>query len=375
MAATFSIERDALLGAMQLVAGVLEKRQTLPILSHVLFTIEGDRLAMVATDLELELVSHATLSAPVSKSLSITMPGRKLFDLCRALPEGSTLTLNCQPTRVVVESKLDHAKSRFDMATLPADDFPRMAVGDEQASVFALPQKVLKDLLLRTQFAMAQQDVRHYLNGLLLELLPGSVRAVATDGHRLALSTVAYKHGQEPRQLIVPRKGALELARFLEDSDDTIELRMTERNIGVHATSFSFVSKLIDHRFPDYQRALPQAGDKSVEINRSLLKASLSRVAILSNEKFRGISIKFENGKGHIVANNPEQEIAEETLDLQYNGPSLEVGFNVNYLLDVLNVLSTDTVRFVLTDATGSVEIRGVGTDDDSMYVVMPLRL
>lgn len=375
MATTFSIERDQLLAAMQLVAGVLEKRQTLPILSHVLLQLEGDQLSLVATDLELELVARAPLSAPVDKKVEITVPGRKLLDLCRALPDQTGLTLRCQANRVGVEADLAHSASKFDLSTLPAKDFPRMAVDDAEGLQLRVPQKTLKALLNRTQFAMAQQDVRHYLNGLLLEVMPSALRTVATDGHRLALSTESFEHDLAPKQVIVPRKGVAELSRFLEDTDELIDLQINDRNLTVHAPAFSFVSKLIDHRFPDYQRALPKAGDKIVEVDRTLLKASLSRVAILSNEKFRGISIQFAKNKGVILANNPEQENAEETIDLSYDGPDIEIGFNVNYLLDVLSTLTCATVRFVLTDASGSVEIRGVEAADDSMYVVMPLRL
>lgn len=371
---SFMVQRDALLASMQLVAGVLERRQTLPILSHVLMQVENQTLTLIATDLELELVSHVALSEAVEEPFSLTVPGRKLLDICRALPEQTGLSFRCQKSKVVVQADLDRAATRFDLAMLPTNDFPRIAVSTQMPYQLSIKQADLKALFARTQFAMAQHDVRPYLNGILLETLAGKLRTVATDGHRLAMSTMDFAHELEPKQVIVPRKAVMELSRFLGDQDG-IELHISDHYLSIHAPSFSFVSKLIDHRFPDYRRALPKGGDKVIEIERTRLKESLSRTAILSNEKFRGIQLKFSNQLIHIVANNPEQEVAEEKLSLQYDGDDFEIGFNVNYLLDVLNHIGSDKVKFIFKDATCSVEVRGVGVADDSLYVVMPLRL
>lgn len=375
MATVFSIERNALLNALQLVGGVLERRQTLPILSHVLLSLKEIELTVTATDLEIELVARATLAEAVPKATQLTVPGRKLLDICRALPDGAMLTLSCQKDKLCLKSDLAQGASKFNLAMLPANDFPTIEMESDIKCQFSMTQRSLKALLQKTQFAMAQQDVRHYLNGLLFEIRDRHIRVVATDGHRLAMSGVVVDHQLEPRQVIIPRKGVSELARFLGVDDEPVEIHISHHYLSIHARDFQFTSKLIDHRFPDYQRALPKGGDKVIHVNRELLKASLSRAAILSNEKFRGISLKFDKNEMQIKANNPEQEIAEERLALDYDGEGFEIGFNVNYLLDVLNTLNTDLVVFTFSDATSSVEVRGEDQEDESLYVVMPLRL
>lgn len=372
---TFSIATKSLLSAMQLVVGVLERRQTLPILSHVLMQLDGERLTIIATDLELELVAHVALPESVQKPFALTVPGRKLLDICRALPEQSGLLIRCQKSKVILQADLEGGVSRFDLAMLPAKDFPRIAVTSSAPYQFSIAQAVLKSLFARTQFAMAQHDVRPYLNGILLEVLPNQLRAVATDGHRLAMSTCEFSHQLEAKQVIVPRKAVMELTRFLSESDDNIEVQISDHYLSASASSFSFVCKLIDHRFPDYRRALPKGGDKVIAMGRARLKDSLSRTAILSNEKFRGIQLKFSHQLMRIVAHNPEQEVAEEHMGLSYDGDDFDIGFNVNYLLDALHHLSSEQVKFVFKDATCSVEIRGVDVSDDTLYVVMPLRL
>jgi DNA polymerase III subunit beta len=371
----FFIATKNLLTAMQLVVGVLERRQTLPILSHVLMQLDGKRLTIIATDLELELVAHVALSESVQQPFALTVPGRKLLDICRALPEHAGLHIRCQKSKVILKTDLEHGVSRFDLAMLPAKDFPRIAVTSSVPYQFSIAQAVLKSLFARTQFAMAQHDVRPYLNGILLEVLPNQLRTVATDGHRLAMSTCEFSHALEAKQVIVPRKAVVELTRFLSEGDSNIELQISDHYLSAHAPSFSFVSKLIDHRFPDYRRALPKGGDKTIVMERTRLKDSLSRTAILCNEKFRGIQLKFSDQLMCVVAHNPEQEVAEEKLTLSYDGGDFDIGFNVNYLLDALNHLSSEQVMFIFKDATCSVELRGVDVSDDTLYVVMPLRL
>jgi DNA polymerase-3 subunit beta len=285
------------------------------------------------------------------------------------------MDFSCQKDKLSIKATHAHGSSRFDLAMLPARDFPRIDAAQSEDEQIMLPQSLLKRLLVSTQFAMAQQDVRHYLNGILMEVKAGSLRTVATDGHRLAMATVAYDHAVADKQIIIPRKGVAELARYLSDTPEEVGITINEHFLTIKGPSFALTSKLIDHRFPDYQRALPKGGDKTIQVERELLKSCLSRAAILSNEKFRGISLHFAKDEVSVKANNPEQEVAEEKVQLDYAGPDFSIGFNVNYLLDVVNTLTTELVQFTFGDASSSVEVRGVSHDVDALYVVMPLRL
>lgn len=363
------IKREALLRPLQQVLGVVERRQTMPILANVL--VEGAKgvIRLTATDLEVEL--RTSVAEGVIEEGSTTIPGRKLGDICRSLPEGADIEISSKGSEAVV---IRSGRSRFTLATLPAEDFPSVE-GGVKGSVVTLPQGELKGVLEGTAFAMAQQDVRYYLNGLLLELSKGRIRAVATDGHRLALAERAMETGVEsPTQVIVPRKGVMELTRLLEGGEEPATVTVGTNHLRVEFGAVGFTSKLIDGRFPDYMRVIPQGGDKRVVVDRETLKAALGRTAILSNEKYRGVRFELAAGLIRMQAHNPEQEAAEEELEVEYGGEGLEIGFNANYMLDALAALRADQAVLTLTDANSSCLVEG-REDSSSRYVVMPMRL
>jgi DNA polymerase-3 subunit beta len=365
----FSISRDALLKPLNLVAGVVERRQTLPILANVLMVLDGDRLSLTGTDLEVELVGRVQL-AVAGDSGEVTVPARKLVDICKSLPEGSDIEFSVQESKVKVKS----GRSRFTLSTLPAREFPNVedSMGTHQLTI---KQGQLKRLIDRTGFAMAQQDVRYYLNGMLWEINAKQLRVVATDGHRLAMCTLPEKVDTNgDTQVILPRKGVLELARLLMEEDAEIAIVIGSNHIRATTNDFTFTSKLVDGKFPDYQRVLPRSPDKIVLGSRLDLRQAFTRTAILSNEKYRGVRLKLTENTLDIVANNPEQEEAEETVSVDYQGDSLEVGFNVSYLLDVLGVLSGERIKLSLADPNSSALLEESDAGD-SLYVVMPMRL
>lgn len=365
----FSIQREALLKPLQLVAGVVERRQTMPVLSNVLLVIEGQTLSMTGTDTEVELVGRVTLEEPAQAG-EITVPARKLMDICKSLPNDSIIDIRLEDNKLVIKS----GRSRFTLTTLPADDFPSVEDGPGSLTL-NIEQSKLRHLVERTSFAMAQQDVRYYLNGLLLELRSGQLRAVATDGHRLAMCSVATGiEKADVHQVIVPRKGILELARLMNNDAEHVNIVLGNNHIRATTDEFTFTSKLVDGKFPDYERVLPRGGDKLVLADRQGLKEAFSRTAILSNEKYRGIRLHLESALLNIQANNPEQEEAKEEVSVDYSGESLDIGFNVSYLLDVLTVMSTEQVRIILSDSNSSALLQE-SDNDDSAYVVMPMRL
>lgn len=368
-----STQRETLLKPLQLVMGVVERRQTLPILANVLLSAHSQQLSVTGTDLEVELLSRITLENPLKAEGDITVPGRKLLDLCRALPEGATIDLIVDHDRMIVRS----GHSRFHLSTLPASDFPTIEKPDVETE-FSISQEQLRHLTERTHFAMAQQDVRYYLNGLLLELKEGMIRAVATDGHRLALNAVdAPVISTVFAQVIVPRKGITELMRLLDEKEIELSAMMNSNHIRIEAPSFTFTSKLVDGRFPDYEKVLPKGGDKEIILDRDVLKQALGRASILSNEKFRGVRLQLRSNLLRILANNPEQEEAEEELVISYQGENLDIGFNAGYLLDILNAVQAKQVKITLGDSNASalIETYGDGDMDNSLYVVMPMRL
>ena len=365
----FTIQREALLKPLQLVAGVVERRQTLPVLSNVLLVVEGQQLSLTGTDLEVELVGRVTLEDAAEPG-EITVPARKLMDICKSLPSDALIDIRVDDQKLLVKA----GRSRFTLSTLPANDFPTVEEGPGSLT-FNLPQAKLRRLIERTSFAMAQQDVRYYLNGMLLEVQSGMLRAVATDGHRLAMCSMEAAIQQEGKhQVIVPRKGILELARLLTEQDADVAIVLGQHHIRANTGEFTFTSKLVDGKFPDYERVLPRGGDKLVLADRQGLREASSRTAILSNEKYRGIRLTLASGLLKIQANNPEQEEAEEEIVVDYNGGGLEIGFNVSYLLDVLGVMGTEQVRLILSDSNSSALLQEADNDDSS-YVVMPMRL
>ncbi|MNF34616.1 DNA polymerase III subunit beta [compost metagenome] len=365
----FTIQREALLKPLQLVAGVVERRQTLPVLSNVLLVVEGQQLSLTGTDLEVELVGRVSLDEPAEPG-EITVPARKLMDICKSLPNDALIDIRIDDQKLLVKA----GRSRFSLSTLPANDFPTVEEGPGSLTL-SLSQSRLRRLIERTSFAMAQQDVRYYLNGMLLEVQTGVLRAVATDGHRLAMCSMAAEIEQTERhQVIVPRKGILELARLLTEQDADVSIVLGQHHIRATTGEFTFTSKLVDGKFPDYERVLPRGGDKLVVADRQGLREAFSRTAILSNEKYRGIRLQLASGLLKIQANNPEQEEAEEEIAVDYNGSQLEIGFNVSYLLDVLGVMTAEQVRLILSDSNSSALVQEAD-NDDSAYVVMPMRL
>lgn len=365
----FVISREALIKPLQLVAGVVERRQTLPVLSNILLVAEGDQLSMTGTDLEVELVGRVTLEEPAEAG-SVTVPARKLMDICKSLPDSAQIELTLTGQKMVIKS----GRSRFTLSTLPAAEFPNVEDSPQTFSL-TLSQGALRYLIEQTGFSMAQQDVRYYLNGMLLEINDGALRTVATDGHRLATSVTSVETDlTSPQQIIVPRKGILELARLLQQGEDPLKLVIGANHIRAHVGDFIFTSKLVDGKFPDYQRVIPRNGDKLVLGDRLELRKVFSRIAILSNEKYRGVRLSLTSGYLQVMANNPEQEEAEETIAIDYQGEPLEIGFNVNYLLDTLSILNSDIVRFTLSDSNSSALIEGYD-EEQNLYVVMPMRM
>ncbi len=363
----FSAARETLLKPLQTVVGVVERRQTMPILSNVLLSMQGSKLSITATDLEVEMVAEAEVKGDGSGD--ITVPGRKLHDIFRALPEGLSVEFTLNGDRLTIKS----GRSRFTLSTLRAADFPTI---DEIASkqTLRLNKADLRRLVEKTHFSMAQQDVRYYLNGLLLETEKKRLRAVATDGHRLALSEVdLLAPAGRDEQLIMPRKGVLELSRLL-DGDGEVELALGANHVRVQLDGVRLTSKLIDGRFPEYSRVVPAQPKNVLKADRNLFRQALQRTAILSNEKYRGVRLELGPNSVVLQANNPEQEEAVETLEVEYAGDAMEIGFNVNYLLDAMAAVDSEQVEFGVTDANSSCLIREPG-GDGTKFVVMPMRL
>jgi DNA polymerase-3 subunit beta len=365
----FAVSREALLRPLQLVAGVVERRQTLPVLSNLCLSVDGDRLSIAGTDLEVQLVAQVQLDAPAASGGEITVPARKLMDIWRALPEGARVEFTLDEARAVLKS----GRSRFQLSTLPAAEFPSLDEGTPELQ-FQLSQSQLRHLVNRTAFSMAQQDVRYFLNGMLLEVSGDHVRTVATDGHRLAMCTLAPGSGDQRRQIIVPRKGVLELGRLLADGDDQVGLAIGGNHLRAAVDGFVFTTKLVDGKFPDYDKVVPRGGNREIIADRQSLREAFQRTAILSNEKYRGVRITLSADTLTVQANNPEQEEAEEAVPVSFSGEPLEIGFNVSYLLDVLAAIESEQVRITVSDANSSALMEDA-SGGDSVYVVMPMRL
>jgi DNA polymerase III subunit beta len=366
----FSTDRESLLRALQLVTGVVERRQTLPVLSNLLVSAQDGVLSITGTDLEVEMVAQVTDGIEIVQPGEATIPARKLADIWRSLPESAVVTVEASAEKIIVRS----GRSRFSLATLPAGDFPKVesSGGDLE---FPVAKSALRKLIDQVSFSMAQQDVRYFLNGMLLEVTAKYTRTVATDGHRLAMCTIAGAGGGSERmQAIVPRKGVVELGRLLDDDDGDVILQLGTNHLRVTQGQFTFTTKLVDGKFPDYEKVVPKDAGQAITGDREALKQAFTRASILSNEKYRGVRLIVEGDQMTIQANNPEQEEAEEIVAVDYQGERLEIGFNVSYLQDVLSVLHTEQVQISVSDANSSALIEGMG-NDDSVFVVMPMRL
>ena len=364
----FKGPRDQLLAPLQSVCGIVEKRHTLPILSNVLMEKSEGRLTLLATDIEIQIKTGT--AAEGTASTSLTVGARKLQDILRSLPETAEVSLTLEDKRL----QLKAGKSRFNLQTLPAEDFPRMATAGGEAVSLTVAQKQFKRLLALVQYAMAQQDIRYYLNGLLLVVQDTEMRVVATDGHRLAYASEALNEKYGRTEVILPRKTVIELSRQLADNDEPLEIQLTPTQAQFRFGDIELVSKLIDGKFPDYERVIPQNHNKVITLASNTLLHSLLRAAILTNEKFRGVRLVLSDGALKIISTNAEQEEAQEEIEIDYKGETLDIGFNVTYLLDVLNNVATDAIECRLADANSSALITLPG-NERFKYVVMPMRI
>jgi DNA polymerase-3 subunit beta len=362
------IARDALLKPLQAVSGIVERRHTLPILANVLLEQKDGGLHVTATDLEMQITAVADI--PGKDGQATTVAARKLQDLLRALPDGSILNVEAAGNKMTVRA----GRSRFNLQTMAAGDYPRISLGTEQLQTLSLPQKDLRALFALAEFAMAQQDIRYYLNGMLLVVDQASLQAVATDGHRLSWASLAVPGGYTRQEVILPRKTVLELGKLLADSEEPVTLDILANQVRFRFGNVELVSKVVDGKFPDYNRVIPSGYTKLLDLDRLELLSALQRAAILSNEKFRGVRVVLSDGELRIICTNAEQEEAEEVLEVPYKGDSLDIGFNITYLLDVLQNLGSERVQLGFGDANSSALVT-MPDRDDYKYVVMPMRI
>jgi len=362
------IPRDALLKPLQAVSGIVERRQTLPILANILLEQKDGRLFVTATDLEMQITAYSEFAG--KQDQSITVAARKLQDLLRALPEDAVLNVDTAAGKMTVRA----GRSRFNLQTLPAADYPRIGLAQEQLQTISLPQRDFSGLLKLAEFAMAQQDIRYYLNGMLLVIDKGSLQAVATDGHRLSYASLVVPGDYSRQEVILPRKTVLELGKLLEDSEAEVTIDVLANQVRFRFSNIELVSKVVDGKFPDYNRVIPSGHSKQLDLSRTELLQALQRAAILSNEKFRGVRLVLGSDQLKIICTNSEQEEAEEELEVGYKGEALDIGFNITYLLDVLHNLAADQVVLALGDANSSALIT-MRERNDYKYVVMPMRI
>lgn len=368
----FQINREAILKPLQIVGGAIEKRHTMPILSNILMNLEGNTLQLTGTDLEVALVAKVQVDQALEPG-AVALPVRKLMDLFRALPDNANLDCHLTDNKFIIAS----GRSRCSLATLPASDFPAL---DETLSIasFSLPSRVLQELMTKTSFSMAQQDVRYYLNGMLFIFYANQLRAVSTDGHRLATYLIDTDPipVRQPLYLIIPRKGVLELNRLLQEAQDDVAIRLTKNHFCVTAHHYSFTTKLIEGRFPDYAQVLPAKNEYRAVIPREKFKQSLQRVAVLFSDKHRGAGLQFSRNTLKILAKNSDKDEVEEIVEIDYQDKELEIGFNIHYLLEYVSNSKSDAIVITFTDANASVLFEESGDRQKAwQYVVMPMLL
>ncbi len=370
----FKIARKKIINPLQMVAGVVERRQAIAVLSNILVRVTNEKIVLIATDIEIEMRAEIALNSQDSViEGEITIPARKLLDICKSSPEDSIIEL--EQTKTQISLNID-GNSKYILSTLPANTFPIITEFKKEASI-RLKQQELRRAINKTSFAMAHQDVRKYLNGILIEVHEQKIRLIATDAHRLSLCDIQINDSLPKTQILVPRKSILELARLLNSEDEYVELQLGEKHIRALSNSFTFTSKLIDGSFPNYASVIPKdslgSARNSIIANREALKAGLQRASILCSEKHsKGIKLLLSSNQIKLIASNTEQEKAEETIPINYNGSEISIGFNVSYLLDVLAVLSSDNVEIKTTDTNSSVTIEG-NEEADLLHVVMPM--
>ncbi len=366
-----TLTRENLLNVLQTVGGVVEKRQTMPILGNVLFQVSENTLTVTASDLEIETQAQTELESSEVAQFATTLPAIKLINIVRSLPAGLTISLDFEGMRCTLSA----GRSCFKLSTLPAEDFPTIDLSQAELS-FSLSQHQLKQLILHTGFAMASQDVRFYLNGMLFDINDHTLRVVATDGHRLSTcSTELAMKGLAPTQAILPRKGVLELQKLMTDEDTLIEFSLAKNHLTVQLEETIFTCKLVDGRFPDYLRVIPSHNDQLVQTDKELLRGLLQRASILSNDKFKGIRLILSQNLLTVNASNSEQDESHEDMAIDYHGTEMEIGFNVNYIIDVLNAMQEDCVTLLLKDANSSCLIETQTDVCHCQHVIMPMRL
>ena len=361
--------QEKILGALQSVSGIVERRHTLPILANVLLRKTGKRLEFTTSDLEIQVRTTDELGGD-DGSFNTTVGARKLIDILRSLPADQLVSLSAAQNKLTLQA----GKSRFTLQTLPAEDFPLVNEAVDFGPVFSVPQKVLRDLVNQVHFAMAVHDIRYYLNGILFIAEGRQLTLVATDGHRLALAQATLDNEVPKQEVILPRKTVLELQRLLRDEDTPIEMRFAANQAKFAFSGMEFVTKLVEGKFPDYNRVIPKNHKNAVVMGRAPLLASLQRAAILTSEKFKGVRINIEPGSLRIASSNAEQEEAKEELEIDYNGDAIEIGFNVTYLMDALANMDCEMVKLELQDTAASA-LFTVPDQPGFKYVVMPMRI
>ena len=361
--------QEKVLGALQAVAGIVERRHTLPILANVLLRKTGSQVELITSDLEIQVRTTAELGGDEG-NFSTTVNARKLIDILRALPADQLVSLAAAQNKLTLQA----GKSRFTLQTLPSDDFPLVNEAADFGPAFSLPQKTLRNLVNQVHFAMAVHDIRYYLNGILFIAEGKQLTLVATDGHRLALAQSQLDNEIPKQEVILPRKTVLELQRLLKDEDTPIEMRFAANQARFNFSGMEFVTKLVEGKFPDYNRVIPKNHKNSVVLGRAPLLACLQRAAILTSEKFKGVRINIEPGALRIASSNSEQEEAKEELEIDYAGDSIEIGFNVTYLMDALANMNSEMIKLELQDTAASA-LFTVPDQPGFKYVVMPMRI
>ena len=362
------INREILLKPLTNVTSIVERRHTLPILSNLLLEAKNNHIQLTATDLEMQI--SLNIESTFSGELSTTISAKKLLDICRSLPDSVDIDMQSNDTRITVKAE----KSRFNLQTLPAADYPVMTKAVADSTSVQISQLALKKLLKQVEFAMAQQDIRYYLNGLLLEIVDNKLNIVGTDGHRLSFTSTTLSKNYEKTEVILPRKTVIELIKLLNDSDNEVNIELSAGQVNFAFDEIRLISKVIDGKFPDYHRVIPSNHQNTFSVNRVAVLTAMQRASILSNEKYRGIRMVLSNNNLKLISTNTEQEEAEEELEIAYMKDSLDIGFNVTYLIDVLNNVSDETINFSFADANSSCLIT-VPNDENYKYVVMPMRI
>jgi DNA polymerase-3 subunit beta len=362
------INRETLLKPLTSVTSIVEKRHTLPILSNLLLEVKQNRIHLTATDLEMQI--SLSIESATTGDFSTTISAKKLLDICRSLPDSSEINMATNDSRITLKA----GKSRFNLQTLPAADYPVMTKTQGESTLVTIGQRQLKDLLKQVEFAMAQQDIRYYLNGLLFEVVANRLNIVGTDGHRLSFTSTELKQNYDKQDVILPRKTVIELIKLLDDSDEDVQIELASNQVNFSFSHFKLISKVIDGKFPDYNRVIPTGHQNSFTTDRVGVLLAMQRASILSNEKYRGIRMVLSNNNLKLISTNSDQEEAEEELEINYAGDNLDIGFNVTYLIDVLNNTSSEQVTFSFADANSSCLIT-VPNNNDYKYVVMPMRI